>query len=215
MTRVKICGLSEVEHVLAAAEAGTDFVGFVFAESRRRVTAEQAVELVKAIGRLHQRPETVGVFADAKADEVNEIAERCHLDRVQLSGDETWQYCAHISRPVIKVLHVSQATTADQVLASIEEGRSILRGREFTCLLDSKIGKTHGGTGQTFDWKVAKRVASEFPIIVAGGLGPLNVAELVREAHPWGVDVSSGVETAGRKDPAKIRDFIEAVRRVA
>jgi phosphoribosylanthranilate isomerase len=213
VTRVKVCGLSEIEHVVAAADGAANFVGFVFAESRRRVTPDKARELVEAVRRRESRPQTVGVFAGFPATEVNMVVDHCGLDRVQLSGDESWEFCAQITRPIIKTLHVSPQSTGGAVLRVMEEGRRRLKNTDIVFLLDARVGTASGGTGQTFDWTLAKEVAARFPVVVAGGLTPLNVAELIHEAHPWGVDVSSGVETAGIKDEAKIRSFIEAVRR--
>jgi phosphoribosylanthranilate isomerase len=212
MTMVKICGLSEIEHVTASIEAGVDFIGFVFAESRRRVTPETAGNLTKAIMKRNHRPETVGVFANSPIETVNSVAECCKLDRVQLSGNETWQYCLQIKKPIIKVFHITYDTTINKVISDIEEGNRLLKNRNLIFLLDSKTGNQYGGTGRTFDWKVAKDIAAHFPIIVAGGLDPHNVTTLVNEVFPWGVDVSSGVETEGKKDPVKIKGFVRAVR---
>jgi phosphoribosylanthranilate isomerase len=214
MIRVKICGLSETEHVTAAVEAGADFIGFVFAESRRRVIPEKVRTLIRKIADRRIRPETVGVFVNSPAGDVNEIAEFCHLDRVQLSGDETWQYCGQINRPIIKVMHITPDTSTGRILAAIKDGNRILKHRIPVYLLDSQLGNQYGGTGLTFDWRVAKEIVSQFPVIMAGGLTPDNVAEAIRETRPWGVDVSSGVETEGKKDPAKIKSFIQAVRQI-
>lgn len=213
MTKVKICGLSEVQHVLAAAEAGADFMGLVFATSRRQVSVEKALKLVEAVHSLRCRPAIAGVFANAAVDEVNHIADLCRLDWVQLSGDETWHYCQQIERPIIKTFHVSLTSTIEEIIGGMVVGYHQVRHHKLVCLLDSKAGDYYGGTGQAFDWQLAKGVSAMSPVIVAGGLTPANVCRLVEEVQPWGVDVSTGVETDGGKDVAKISAFVEAVRR--
>jgi len=213
VTRIKICGLYEKKHALAAAAAGADFLGLVFACSQRQVSTKQALQLIEAICHLKARPAMVGVFVNAIAEEVNRIAAYCHLDRVQLSGDETWEYCRNIQRPIIKAIHVSKTSTSEGIISEIAAGYRLLPKQNLICLLDSKIGETYGGTGLAFDWKLAMKVSDRFPVLIAGGLTPGNVGRLVKQAQPWGVDVSGGVETDGRKDPAKIIAFIKAVRR--
>jgi phosphoribosylanthranilate isomerase len=236
MTLVKICGMREPRHAITAADAGADFIGVVFAPSRRRVTVEQARAIARALGSTQataepppadaladarwfrqwarsietmlgrKRPLLVGVFADAEPETINSIAESCRLDLVQLSGHEAWQMCLEIGRPVIKAIRVSASASARSILGTMRPGTAAL------CLLDSDVKGILGGSGQTFDWRVARGVVARRPIILAGGLTPENVGEAVRLVRPWAVDVSSGVETDGVKDMAKIRAFIAAAR---
>lgn len=214
MTRIKICGLSQIRHVLAAAEAGADFLGLVFATSPRQVSIKTALQLVESVCHLKTRPAMVGVFVNSTAEEVNRVADYCNLDRVQLSGDESWDYCQKIERPIIKAIHVSNTSTPDKIVAEIDSGYQLLSRENLVCLLDSKAGDIYGGTGRAFNWQLAGKVSTKFPVIIAGGLTPATVGRLVKKTQPWGVDVSSGVETSGQKDTAKIIAFVKAVRRV-
>lgn len=231
MTRVKICGCMRPEDALAARDAGADFIGLVFApESRRRLTLGQAKAIVAALrvrpsqtealssngfaditDRLERgarsledalargRPRVVGVFADQRIDEVNEIADAVGLDLVQLSGREPWEVCARAKRPVIKAVEAHGA--AEDVLRGLEIGAAI------AIMLDASRGR-----GIAVDWEVAAAVARRMPVWLAGGLTPENVGDAVRAVRPWAVDVSSGVETGGAKDPDKIGAFVEAAK---
>jgi phosphoribosylanthranilate isomerase len=214
VTRVKICGLAEIGHALAAAEAGADFIGLVFAPSRRQVSMEKAAGISEAIHKLRIHPMIVGVFVNRPADKVNRIADLCNLDWVQLSGDESWDYCREIEKPVIKVIHIPPGKTNKDILTEIETVYRTLGSERLTCLLDTRVGEAYGGSGQTFDWQLAEEVSARFPVIIAGGLNKDNVGQLVERVKPWGVDVSTGVETDGVKDITKIKAFINIVKGV-
>ncbi len=211
MTRIKICGITEEIHALAAAEAGADFIGLVFAPSPRQITPEQAKKIVTAVKESGFGTEVVGVFVNTPAAEVNRLAEFCNLDWVQLTGDEPWEYGVDIVRPLIKAIRIDEEHTGD-IRDRLAAGSRLL-SRRHLFLLDSPVKGKYGGTGVAFDWRLARPIAGQFPVIIAGGLNPDNVAEVVRTVSPWGVDVSSGVETTGVKDMKKIEAFVQAVRR--
>jgi phosphoribosylanthranilate isomerase len=143
---------------------------------------------------------------------VNRIADYCHLDWVQVSGDENWDYCRQIKRPIIKTIHVSNTMTPHEIISELAMGYELFLKQNLICLLDSKVGDTYGGTGQAFDWQLAGKISAKYPVLIAGGLTPTNVSRLIKKTQPWGVDVSSGVETNGQKDTAKIKAFIRAAR---
>lgn len=213
MVRVKVCGITEVEHALAAAEAGADFIGLVFAPSRRQVTLNKARQIVRAVSQLEARPEMVGVFVNLPAAEVNRIADDLSLDRVQLSGDEDWEYCLSIERPIIKAIHIPSELTDHDIVSILDSGFRLIAPERLIGLLDTQVKGMYGGTAQAFDWRLAREVSARFPIIVAGGLTPENVTQAIKIVRPWGVDASSGLESDGIKDSDKIRMFIRTVRR--
>ncbi len=213
MTRVKICGIKEKAHALAAIEAGSDFIGLMFAPSQRQVTPAQAREIARAVKKYSDAIEVVGVFVNMPASEVNRIADYCNLDWVQLSGDESWEYCREIDKPLIKAVRIGWGQRPEEVCTDLATGASVLSTQRHIYLLDSQVKGKYGGTGRTFDWSLARQAAERFPVIIAGGLSPENVAQVVKMVAPWGVDVASGVEVGGAKDIAKIRAFIDAVRR--
>jgi len=212
MTRIKVCGIKNEGQALAAAEAGADFIGLVFAQSPRQVTPARAEKIVAELKNKKASVAVVGVFVNVRPGTVNRIAERCRLDWVQLSGDEPWEYCRELVRPVIQVVRVSRNKKPEQVCRDLAYGTKLLKKQKHIYLIDSNVGDRYGGTGRKFDWKLALPIASKFPVIIAGGLTPGNVAEAIKVISPWGVDVSSGVETKGVKSMDKIMKFIEAVR---
>jgi len=211
-TRVKICGIRDKNHALAAVEAGADFIGLVFAPSKRQVSLAKACEIASAVKKSSDITKVVGVFVNAPSSQVNELTDFCALDWVQLSGDESWEYCCEILKPVIKTIRVGQQSP-EELYSELSAGSKLLPAQRFITLLDSQVEGKYGGTGERFNWHLAQRVAKKFPVIIAGGLDPKNVARLIERVAPWGVDISSGVETGGVKDMVKIKAFIEAVRK--
>jgi phosphoribosylanthranilate isomerase len=213
MTKIKICGITQVEDAVAATVAGADFLGLVFAPSKRLVDAEKALQITAVIRSIDKRPLVVGVFVNLPACEVNKTARYCHLDYVQISGNEDWDYCRDIEFPIIKVIHIHDGCYSGQIVKEIEDGYKAALKFNPLFLLDTGKNNHFGGTGQVFDWNLAAEIAGVYPVIVAGGLSQDNVSQLIKIARPWGVDVSSGVETGGIKDTEKIRSFIDTVRK--
>ena len=196
MIRVKICGICDLEGAHIAAEAGADMLGFHFCNSPRRVTPEEARAILDD---LSVRPKIVGVFIDQSPDEVRQVADFVDLDMLQLHGSELPGFEA--GRPVIKVLKVrdGEVPGADAWPDPI--------------MLDSWSADQRGGTGRTWDWELARPLLARRRVFIAGGLEPGNVGKVVSAFKPYGVDVSSGVESAVRvKDPDKVRAFVHAVR---
>jgi len=210
LTKIKICGITEVSYAQAAVEAGADLIGVVFAPSPRQVTYRKAQEIVAAV-KEHYLP-VVGVFVNMPATKVNAVAAFCELDWVQLSGDESWEYCQQIEKPVIKAVHILPGWDEKELLAHLENGQRKLGPHSLIYLLDTFVKDKYGGTGQAFAWEIARRATAKYPVIIAGGLRPENVGEVVSSFNPWGVDVSSGVESQEVKDVAKIKAFVQAVR---
>ncbi len=194
--QVKICGICDPAAANAAIEAGADLIGFHFCTSDRRVTPEEAKAIVDG---LSLRSVIVGVFIDQDPDEVRQIADFVGLDLVQLHGSEAPGFDA--GRPVMKVLKVRAGLVPDA------------EAWPDPIMLDSWSADQRGGTGLTWDWDRARRLLAARKVFIAGGLEPGNVGKVVSNFKPYGVDVSSGVESAVRvKDPDKVRAFVHAVR---
>ncbi|NJK80027.1 MAG: phosphoribosylanthranilate isomerase [Chloroflexaceae bacterium] len=225
MTAVKICGIRTVEHALAAATVGADMIGLVFAPSRRQVTPEQATTLAAAVRQQATgRVKLVGLFVNASVDVINQIADQCDLDYVQLSGDELPTDAAPITRPLIVAVRLNNSIHDAAWLAHYQQQlargglpystASTLHPTIFRLLVDAHVPGTYGGTGTRADWLAAAELARDYPIMLAGGLTPANVAEAIAQVQPWGVDVSSGVETDNQKQAPLIAAFVQSVRAV-
>ena len=218
MTKFKICGLRDADNALVAANAGADFLGLNFVPRvRRQITQEQAKCIVDHLRtKLGERvPTLVGLFANQPVDEVNHIAEQCGLELAQLCGDEPGEYWDEVVVPVIRQIKVRDDIPTDDAVERAARQIEEVIGSSYTPMLDRYEQGALGGTGRTFDWRIAGELASRYDLILAGGLTPDNVARAVADVGPWGVDVSSGVETDGVKDAAKIRRFAQEVRRAS
>lgn len=207
--RIKICGIQDVETAVLAAQAGADAIGLVFAPSRRRVTTEAARAISLALPPFVSR---VGVFVDAPLAEVKELVAYCRLDVVQLHGREEADYCRQLPARVIKSVSIPDGDPYSGPGSTLQEYYDLpVAG----ILFDTAVAGQSGGTGRTFDWTVLGAVNLPVPVILAGGLNPENVRGALEIVRPYGVDVSSGVETGGVKDNVKIYKFIQAVKGVA
>ena len=219
MTVVKVCGVKELAPMLAAAEAGADMVGVNFVPGvRRRIEPATAQAMVARFRASSPRRVTVvGLFADQPADEVLRIADEVGVDWVQLCGHEGPDVWRQVGLPFLKSVHIpdmpDDAASRQEALLRLDERLHEVAEAGGLPLLDRASSRQPGGMGQTFDWTVARDLAGRGRrFLLAGGLTPDNVAAAVDAVRPYGVDVSSGVETDGVKDAAKIRAFVSAAR---
>ncbi len=203
MTKIKICGLTREEDIIAVNETMPDYIGFVFAESKRRINREKAMALKKL---LNPNIKAVGVFVNAPISEIVNCCADNTIDLIQLHGDESDKYMAQLKsitdKPIIKAVRVS----------SMED---IVKADQSACdylLFDTFIKDQYGGSGETFDWSLLPKI--EKPFFLAGGLDRTNINEAVRQCSPYCLDVSSGVETNGRKDNKKIAEIVMIVRSI-
>ena len=200
MVKVKICGITNLEDALAAVECGADALGFVFAPSPRQVTAEVAREIAERLPPFIYR---VGVFVNSDLKNVKETMASCHLDLVQLHGDESPHYCAALFPRAVKVF------TSD----SLPSRTGLIPYKVAAYMLDICKGTAFKGSEQKHLWQLARKLKDSGPVIMAGGLTPENVIEAIETAQPYAVDVSSGVETEpGKKDHDKLRAFLMAAK---
>ena len=223
MTRIKVCGITFFEDAKAAVELGVDALGFVFAESPRRITPKQAGNIIEKVlfsvcpafsctnagfwdekGRIN----FVGLFVNERIKSVEKTIKICRIDTLQFHGKESPEYCSYFRKKhnmkVIKTFRIKNAKSLEVLPNYDVDGY----------LLDTHVKKISGGTGMTFDWRIAKRAKiSTGPVILAGGLNAENIKKAIEEAAPYGVDVSSGVEQKpGKKDLILLKNFIDAVK---
>ncbi len=203
--RIKICGITNLDDALLAVELGAHALGFIFSlQSPRKVEPEAARRII-----THLPPFvlTVGVFVDEESAVVRDLAAGVGLDWIQLHGSEPPDYCLSLERRVIKAFRVRDESS----LSEMEKYRDAVPA----FLLDTYKPGQVGGTGETFNWDLARQARKYGPIILAGGLTPDNISQAIITARPQAVDVASGVEAApGKKDPEKLRAFFNAIKRV-
>lgn len=204
MTRIKICGLTEQQHATWADKHGADAIGFLFADSPRRVTPEQAHAIQRVLSPFVK---TVGVFVNTTHAQIDNVLAQVRLDVLQLHGDESPKFIATARRqfrlPIVKAIRVRDHVT-NYDLATYQAD---------AYLLDTYVPGQAGGTGKNFDWSLAVPLVKHHRIILAGGLHPNNIAKALQTVQPYGVDVSSGVEQApGVKDEQAIEQFIQRVK---
>ena len=203
IVKVKICGITSAADALAAVDAGADALGFMFyAPSPRNVNFDVAAEIIRQLPPFVAK---VGVFVNPAEDEVRRAILECGLDTLQFHGEETPEFCRRFGLKTMKAFRVRDAESLRQTDAYANEA----------WLLDSYVAGQLGGTGARFNWELATEAARRHTVLLAGGLTAENAAEAVRKVRPYGLDVSSGLESApGRKDAAKVGAFIAAAKSV-
>jgi phosphoribosylanthranilate isomerase len=204
MTRIKICGLTREQDVLAVASSGADAFGLVFYDkSPRHVEIVQAARLAQAVPPFVT---VVGLFVNPSVDYVREVLAKVPLDVLQFHGEESPEFCRQFGRPYLKAIRVKPGVDLVECAARYADAQGLL--------LDAYVEGTQGGTGEAFDWKLIPQNLP-LPVILSGGLHVDNVADGIRQVRPYAVDVSSGVEAAkGVKDAAKIAAFIKEVKQI-
>ena len=201
MTQVKICGIKTLKDALAAIEAGADYLGFNFYPKSVRFVQKQAcAEIISVLKKEHPHIRLVGVFVNSSVEEVKDILDICSLGLAQLHGDETSEMLKALDGKAFKAFR------------GIPENINGFERQDTPAfLVDASVKGVYGGTGVTADWNSAAELAKKYPLLLAGGLTPENVAEAIGKVKPWGVDVASGVESApGEKDLSKMKAFVQA-----
>ena len=217
--KIKICGVRDGDSAFVAASSGADYFGVVLVEGvRRQLTPFRAQEVVRdfrirardhRVNRLRQKStQVVGLFRNQDARWVNTTARQVDVDYVQLNGEEDEAYMRAMWKPVIRQVRIKSDMSHDELSDLVDHHLSMDR----IVLLDRYDEHTPGGSGKTFDWSIADGIADREGVLLAGGLNPENVSSALQKLNPWGVDVSTGVETDGVKDHSKIRAFIETAK---
>jgi phosphoribosylanthranilate isomerase len=230
VTKVKICGITNLEDALAATQAGADLLGFIFYEPSPRYVAPEAVKnivsgvrgyvsSVKCQVSSYTLPKFVGVFVNASLEAVSHTLDECCLDLAQLHGDEPPEFIRHFAGRAFKAFRPQSLAEAESLVNKYHPSPYSVERQAFApipyYLIDAYHPTLYGGTGHVTDWTMAANIARRYPIMLAGSLTPTNVAEAIQTVKPWGVDVSSGVEAEkGRKDNEKVRRFVKVVRSV-
>jgi phosphoribosylanthranilate isomerase len=207
--KIKICGITRFEDARLAVDAGADLLGFNFyAKSPRYISPISAARLIADIRAACSKVQMVGVFVNSSLVEINTITGQCELDLAQLCGDEPPDSLDALDGVAFKALRPKDR---QDLARSISTYRP--RAGSPAYLVDAYRPGAYGGTGQIADWSLARSLAEAYPLLLAGGLTPDNVAEAIRQVGPWGVDVASGVEESpGCKDPARLAAFIKTAR---
>jgi phosphoribosylanthranilate isomerase len=205
---VKLCGLRTADDARAAMDAGASALGFILAVSKRQVSPEFVASLRDEVA---NPPSIVGVTVNNTADELTVVYEAARLDMLQLSGDEPIEILDEIEMPLIKSLKFPAGTSVDQATSTVDAWLSHRHAPEIV-MIDAHHASAHGGTGELADWKLVSEITVRYPVVLAGGLTPDNVSEAIRKLRPIGVDVASGTETDGVKDPVKLRAFVANAR---
>ena len=213
---IKMCGNRSATDLINAADAGADLVGIILADAWRRVPVSHAREMAATLrGEADHAPPVVGVFVDQPIDEVNAAADEAGLDMIQLHGTEPPAYWTQMDKPLIIARRISGALSPEQIEDELGTVAEFAQGSESLCLIEPHVEGEPGGAGVSLDFALAERLARRYSFILAGGLAPGNVADAVRSVRPWGVDVSSGVETDRVKDPSKVGRFVYEARRAS
>ena len=201
MTKVKICGIKNLNDAISAVDYGADALGFVFAKSIRKISKEKARAIIR---KLPPFVTTVGLFVNETVEYIESVYRYCGFDAVQLHGNEPPNIINKLKD--IKTIKAFRIQNKKDITP-------ITKYKPSAILLDGYSENKMGGTGTTFDWKIVRKLKTSIPIIVAGGLTHLNVSQAIQIVNPYGVDVSSGVETKpGKKDKRLIKEFVDAVK---